>query len=116
VKRKGKTYVRINDYQALRGLFGELLAEIQRIRSEGDYAAGEALVEKYAVKVDPKLHREVLERYSTLDIAPYRGFVNPVYVPTFDENGIITDVKVTYGEDYMPQMLRYSNQYPGLTE
>lgn len=116
VKRGGKTYVKINDYEALRGLFGQLLGEIQRIRSEGDYAAGEALVERYAVKVDPKLHKEVLKRYSTLDIAPYRGFVNPVYVPEYDLNGNITDVKVTYGEDYLPQMLRYSTDYHGLTK
>lgn len=116
VKRGGKTYVKINDYEALRGLFGQLLGEIQRIRSEGDYAAGEALVERYAVKVDPKLHKEVLKRYSTLDIAPYRGFVNPVYVPEYDLNGNITDVKVTYGEDYLPQMLRYSSEYHGLTK
>jgi len=92
------------------------LGEIQRIRSEGDYAAGEALVERYAVKVDQKLHKEVLKRYSTLDIAPYRGFVNPVYVPEYDLNGNITDVKVTYGEDYLPQMLRYSTDYHGLTK
>ncbi len=116
VKRGGKTYVKINDYEALRGLFGQLLGEIQRIRSEGDYAAGEALVERYAVKVDPKLHKEVLKRYSTLDIAPYRGFVNPVYIPEYDLNGNITDVKVTYGEDYLPQMLRYSTDYHGLTK
>lgn len=116
VKRGGKTYVKINDYEALRGLFGQLLGEIQRIRSEGDYAAGEALVERYAVKVDPKLHKEVLKRYSTLDIAPYRGFVNPVYVPEYDLNGNITNVKVTYGEDYLPQMLRYSTDYHGLTK
>lgn len=116
VKRGGKTYVKINDYEVLRGLFGQLLGEIQRIRSEGDYAAGEALVERYAVKVDPKLHKEVLKRYSTLDIAPYRGFVNPVYVPEYDLNGNITNVKVTYGEDYLPQMLRYSTDYHGLTK
>lgn len=116
VKRGGKTYVKINDYEALRGLFGQLMGEIQRIRSEGDYAAGEALVERYAVKVDPKLHKEVLKRYSTLDIAPYRGFVNPVYVPEYDLNGNITNVKVTYGEDYLPQMLRYSTDYHGLTK
>lgn len=116
VKRGGKTYIKINDYEALRGLFGQLLGEIQRIRSEGDYAAGEALVERYAVKVDPKLHKEVLKRYSTLDIAPYRGFVNPVYVPEYDLNGNITDVKVSYGEDYLPQMLRYSTDYHGLTK
>ena len=114
VKRRGKTYVKINDYGKLRSLFGELLAEIQRIRSEGDYAAGAALVEKYAVKVDRKLHREVLDRYAHLDIAPYKGFVNPVYTAVTDENGIITDVTIDYTEDYVPQMLRLSRDYSGL--
>jgi len=116
VKRGGKTFVKINDYRALRELFGQLLGEIQRIKSEGDYAAGAELVQKYAVKVDPKLHKEVLKRYSTLSIAPYKGFVNPVYVPTFDDNGNITDVKITYGEGYIPQMLRYSKDYNGLSK
>ncbi len=115
VKRDGKTFVKINDYEALRGLFGDLLAEIQRIRSTGDYAAGAALVEKYGVKVDPELHREVLDRYSTLDIAPYRGFVNPVYTAVRDASGKITDVTVDYSEDYPSQMLRYAKEYPGLT-
>lgn len=122
VRKDGKTFVKINDYGKLRDLFGQLLKEIQRVKSEGDYAAGEALVEKYAVKVDPAIHKEVLDRYATLDIAPYKGFVNPVYVavdangnPTFDENAI-TDVKVTYEEDYMPQMLRYSRDYSPLTK
>lgn len=111
VKREGKTYLKINDYQKLRTLFGNLLAEIQRIKSEGDYKAGAELVEKYAVKVDPGLHQEVLDRYATLSIAPYRGFVNPVYVPVTDAKGNIIDVKVTYTEDYIPQHLRYSSQY-----
>jgi len=111
VKRDGKTYVRINDYEALRQLFGQLLGEIQRIKSEGDYAAGAALVEQYAVKVDPALHAEILERYSHLDIAPYKGFVNPVYTPVTDADGNITDVTVSYTEDYIPQMLRYSRDY-----
>lgn len=115
VKRDGKTFVKINDYEALRGLFGQLLAEIQRIRSEGDYEAGAALVEKYAVKVDPKLHQEVLDRYAKLHIAPYKGFVNPVYKPVF-ENGEIVDVTVDYSEDYIPQMLRYSRDYSPLTK
>ncbi len=115
-RRKGETFIQINDYEALRNLFGQLLGEIQRIKSEGDYAAGAEMVEKYAVKVDQKLHQEVLKRYSTLDIAPYRGFVNPVYVPTYDAYGTITDVKVTYGEEYIPQMLRYSKNYSGLTK
>ncbi|MCM1163795.1 MAG: dipeptidyl peptidase 3 [Muribaculaceae bacterium] len=111
VKRDGKTFVQINDYQRLRDLFGQLLGEIQRIKSEGDYAAGEALVETYAVKVDPELHKEVLERYAKLNIAPYKGFVNPVYTPVLDADGNITDVTITYDEDYLPQVLRYSRQY-----
>ena len=111
VKQDGKTFVKINDYEALRGLFGQLLAEIQRIKSEGDYKAGRDLVETYAVKVDPEIHREVLDRYAKLNIAPYKGFVNPVYTPEFDADGNITDVKVTYTEDYIPQMLRYSKDY-----
>jgi len=114
VKKKGKTYVKINDYGKLRELFGQLLGEIQRIKSEGDYQAGADIVQKYAVKVDPKLHKEVLKRYATLDIAPYKGFVNPVYEAVFDDNGTITDVKVNYTEDYIPQMLRYSSKYAGL--
>lgn len=116
VVRNGKTYIQVNDYEKLRGLFGQLLSEIQRIKSEGDYEAGRDLVEKYAVKVDPKLHNEVLERYSHLSIAPYRGFVNPVYVPVKDANGNITDVKITYGEGYADQMLRYSRDYSPLTK
>ncbi len=114
VKRGGKTYVKINDYRKLRDLFGQLLAEIQRVRSEGDYEAGAALIEKYAVKVDPKLHREVLSRYAHLDIAPYKGFVNPVYRAVTDDNGIITDVTIDYSEDYIPQMLRLGRDYSGL--
>ena len=115
-KKNGKTYVRINDYEALRGLFGKLLAEIQRIKSEGDYEAGRDLVETYAVKVDPRLHQEVLDRYATLDIAPYRGFVNPVYTPVKDRQGNIIDVTVRYDEEYMPQMLRYSRDYSTLSK
>ncbi len=114
--KDGKTYLRINDYPAVRRLFGELLGEIQRIKSEGDYEAGRDLVEKYAVKVDPKLHNEVLERYSHLNIAPYKGFVNPVYTPVYDQNGNITDVTISYTEDYIPQMLRYSRDYSPLTK
>ncbi|MDE7120116.1 MAG: dipeptidyl peptidase 3, partial [Muribaculaceae bacterium] len=114
VKNNGKTYVEINDYKALRDLFGQLLAEIQRIKSEGDYAAGEKLVEEYAVKVDPELHREVLDRYSKLDIAPYKGFVNPVYKPVTDQSGNVTDIEITFTEGYMPQMLRYSRDYSAL--
>ncbi|MDE5567760.1 MAG: dihydrofolate reductase, partial [Muribaculaceae bacterium] len=114
VKIDGKTYVQINDYEALRGLFGQLLAEIQRITSEGDYNAARDLVETYAVKVDPEIHREVLDRYSHLSIAPYKGFVNPVYTPVTDANGEITDITVTYEEDYIPQMLRYGRDYSAL--
>jgi dipeptidyl-peptidase-3 len=113
VSRDGKTYVQINDYEALRRLFGELLAEVQRIRSTGDYEAGRALVEQYAVKVDPALHKEVLDRYARLNLAPYRGFVNPVYTPVMDGDSI-TDVKVSYGEGYADQMLRYSRDYSAL--
>lgn len=116
VKRDGKTFVKINDYQRLRSLFGELLAEIQRIKSEGDYEAGAALVEKYAVKVDPKLHHEVLDRYAKLDIAPYKGFVNPVYTPVTDASGNITDIRIDYTEGYLPQMFRYSTDYSPLTK
>lgn len=112
----GKTYVRINDYEALRNLFGKLLGEIQRIKSEGDYEAGRDLVETYGVKVDSKLHNEVLERYSHLSIAPYKGFVNPVYTAVTDADGNITDVTVSYDEDYIPQMLRYSRDYSPLTK
>ena len=113
VKIDGKTFVKINDYEALRGLFGQLLAEVQRIRSTGDYEAGRALVEKYAVKVDPELHREVRERYDALDIPPYRGFVNPVYTPVMNGDEIV-DVKVDYTEGYADQMLRYSRDYSAL--
>lgn len=116
VKINGKTFVKINDYGKLRDLFGTLLAEIQRIKSEGDYAAGAALVEKYAVKIDPEIHREVLDRYAGLDIAPYRGFVNPVYTPVYGDDGEITDVTISYSEDYPTQMLRYSRHYSPLTK
>ncbi len=116
VKKNGKTYVQINDYGKLRNLFGQLLGEIQRIKSEGDYEAGAKLVEDYAVKVDPALHAEVLERYSHLDIAPYRGFVNPVYELVKDANGAPVDVRVSYTEDYPSQMLRYSQDYSPLTK
>ncbi|MCM1348376.1 MAG: dipeptidyl peptidase 3 [Firmicutes bacterium] len=116
VKENGKTYVKINNYPRLRELFGELLAEIQRIKSEGDYEAGRDLVETYAVKVDPELHKEVLDRYSHLSIAPYRGFVNPVYTPVKNGEGEIVDVTVSYEEDYLPQMLRYSRDYSPLTK
>lgn len=110
VKRNGKTYVVINDYQKLRLLFGQLLAEIQRIKSEGDFEAGKQLVEKYAVKVDKDLHREILDRYAKLKLAPYGGFVNPVFKPVYNNNKII-DVKVDYSETYTEQMMRYSKMY-----
>lgn len=116
VKRKGKTYVRINDYAALRTLFGKLLAEIQRIKSEGDYDAARALVEAYAVNVEPDLHKEVLARYERLRLSPYKGFINPVYTAVRDAEGRITDVKVTYGESYDAQMLRYSRDYSTLPD
>lgn len=111
VKKDGKTFIKINDYEKLRDLFGQLLAEVQRIKSEGDYAAGRDLVETYAVKVDPAIHKEVLDRYAKLDIAPYRGFVNPVYTPVLDKDGNITDVNISYTEEYLPQVLRYSREY-----
>ena len=116
VKRGGKTYVKINDYKKLRNLFGQLLKEVQRIKSEGDFEAGRKLVENYGVKVDPKIHKEILKRYQALNIAPYKGFVNPTYRPVYDNNGNITDVKVVYGENYIDQMLRYSRDYSPLTK
>lgn len=116
VKRKGKTYIKINNYEKVRELVGELLSEVQRIKSEGDYEACCKLVNDYAVKVDPVLHEEVLRRYSTLDMPPYRGFVNPRYVPTYDEKGNIIDVKVDYTEGYTDQMLRLSRDYSPLTK
>lgn len=114
VNRDGKTYVRINDYAKLRMLFGKLLAEIQRIKSEGDYEAARQLVETYAVQVDPVLHAEVLQRYCSLHLAPYKGFVNPVYTPQTDAEGNITDVHISYSEGYAEQMLRYSRDYSNL--
>lgn len=114
VKKEGKTYVKIADYVALRTLFGRLLAEIQRIKSEGDYEAARRLVETYAVKVDPILHAEVLSRYQKLHLAPYKGFVNPVYTITTDGQGDIVDVTVSYTEGYAEQMLRYSREYAHL--
>ncbi|MCF0175701.1 MAG: dihydrofolate reductase, partial [Bacteroidales bacterium] len=110
-KKDGKTYVKINDYGKLRQYFGELLGEIQRIKSEGDYAAGCKLVEDYGVKVDPELHKEVLERYSKLNLAPYKGFVNPRYAAVKNDDGEIVDIQVVYGENYVDQMLRYSRDY-----
>lgn len=116
VVRDGKTFVRINDYEQLRSLFGRLLAEVQRIKSEGDYEAARQLVETYAVRIDPALHAEVLERYRQLHLAPYKGFINPVYTPCYDAEGRWTDVKVDYTEGYAAQMLRYSRDYANVTE
>lgn len=113
-KKDGKTYVVINNYEKVRELFGELLAEIQRIKSTGDYDAAHKLVETYAVKVDPELHAEVLERYKKLNLAPYKGFINPKYEAVTDADGNITDVTVTYDEGYAEQMLRYSKDYSAL--
>lgn len=106
-----KTYVKINDYAKLRHLFGELLAEIQRIKSEGDFEAARLLVEKYAVNIDPELHREILARYKKLNLAPYKGFINPKMMLEMDEEGEITDVVLDYEESYVDQMLRYSDEY-----
>ncbi|WP_337526904.1 dihydrofolate reductase [Segatella sp.] len=106
-----KTYVKINDYAKLRHLFGELLTEIQRIKSEGDFEAARLLVEKYAVNIDPELHREILARYKKLNLAPYKGFINPKMTLEMDEEGEITDVVLDYEESYVDQMLRYSDEY-----
>ncbi len=114
VVREGKTYVRVNDYMQLRVLFGKLLAEVQRIKSEGDYEAARRLVEDYGVQVDPELHVEVLQRYERLHLAPYKGFVNPVYTLQTDAEGNVTDVQVSYTEGYAEQMLRYSREYSNL--
>ena len=114
VSRNGKTYVEITDYPALRQLIARLLAEIQRIKSEGDFEAARQLVERYAVQVDPTIHAEVLTRYERLNLAPYKGFINPVLLPVYDKNGEIADVNVYYGEGYAHQMLRYSQSYATL--
>ena len=111
--RDGKTYFIVNDHEALRGLFAELLAEVQRIKSEGDYAAGKALVEKYAVNIDPDLHREVLERYAALGLKPYGGFVNPDIVPV-KKGGKTVDYRIVYTDDYLGQMLQYGRKYATL--
>lgn len=113
-KSGGKTYLRINDYEALRGLFAELLAEIQRIKSEGDYEAARSIVETYGVKIDPILHKEVLDRYSSLGIAPYKGFLNPVLRLEYAADGTAADVSVDYSETYDAQMLRYGKEYASL--
>lgn len=111
VKADGKTYLHIESYPAVRNLIGQLLAEIQRIKSEGDYEAARRLVENYGVEVDPELHQEILARYRTLNLAPYKGFINPCYQAVRDSSGNITDVRVTYDESYEEQMLRYSKDY-----
>ena len=116
IEREGKHYLQINDYAEVRRLYGELLKEIQRITSEGDYAAAKAMVEDYAVKVEPTLHNEILARYAKLNLAPYKGFVNPVYTPVFDAEGNITDVTLDYTEGYVEQHLRYSRDYSWLPD
>jgi dipeptidyl-peptidase-3 len=116
IERDGKHYLRINDYEGVRRLFGELLAEIQRITSEGDYPAAKEIVEKYAVKVNPELHKEIRERYAKLNLAPYKGFVNPVYTAVKDAEGNITDVKIDFTEGYIEQHLRYSRYYSPLPD
>ena len=111
--RDGKTYFVVNDFEALRGLFGDLLAEVQRIKSEGDYEAGKALVETYAVNIDPKLHKEVKERYAALGLKPYGGFINPEIVPV-EKDGKIVDYQIVYNENYLDQMLQYGKKYSTL--
>jgi dipeptidyl-peptidase-3 len=111
LKRDGKTFLRINDYKALRGLIAQLLAEVQRIKSEGDFEAARLLVERYAVSVDSTLHREILERYNRLNLAPYKGFINPKLTLERNEKGEVVDVSVDYSETYDAQMLRYSRDY-----
>ena len=111
--RDGKTYFVVNDFEALRNLFAELLAEIQRIKSEGDYEAGKALIEKYAINIDPELHKEVLDRYAALELKPYGGFVNPEIVPV-EKDGKIVDYKLVYPEDYLQQQLSYGERYKTL--
>ena len=113
-RRDGKTFVAVNDYARLRNLFGQLLAEVQRIKSEGDFEAAKQLVETYGIKVDPKLHEEILERYKKLNISPYRGFVNPAYTVVTDAQGNITDVIPDYSESYVEQMLRYGKEHSWL--
>ena len=110
----GKTYLRITDYEALRRLFAQLLAEIQRVKSEGDLEAARLLVETYAVDVDEKLHKEVLDRYARLDLAPYKGFVNPKLTPVTDDKGDVMDILVDYSEGYDQQMMRYGKEYGAL--
>ena len=108
--RDGKTYFVVNDFEALRGLFARLLAEVQRIKSEGDYEAGKRLVETYAVNIDPELHKEVLERYAALQLKPYGGFVNPDIVPVV-KKGKVVDYKLEYADSFLGQMLKYGKEY-----
>ena len=110
-ERDGKYFVVVNDYEALRGLFGDLLREIQRIKSTGDFEAAKAMVETYAITIDPELHAQILERYEALNLYPYNGFVNPVFIPSFDENGAFTGLSIDYTEGYAEQHLRYSRDY-----
>ena len=114
VRRDGKTFLKINDYRKLRMLIAQLLAEIQRIKSEGDYEAARILVERYAMKVDPVIHQEILSRYQKLNLAPYKGFINPVMIPVYDAQGEMIDVSLDYAEGYAQQMLRYSREYGGV--
>lgn len=116
IERDNKHYLQINDYPGVRRVVGDMLAEIQRITSEGDYDAAKQLVEMYAVKVEPNLHKEILERYAVLNLAPYKGFVNPVYTPVIGKNGAIKDVKIDYTEGYIEQHLRYSRDYSNLPD
>ena len=111
--RDGKTYFVVNDFEALRGLFAELLAEVQRIKSEGDFEAGKALVEKYAVNIDPELHKEVKQRYAALELKPYGGFLNPDIVPV-KKHGKVVDYKIVYNDNYLEQMLEYGRKYATL--
>ena len=115
IKRNDKTFVKINDYRKLQALFGELLREVQRIKSEGDYEAGKRLIEEYGVKIDPVLHHEILERYAKLNLAPYTGFVNPMLIPVYDQNSLMTDVNVKYINDYLGQMMDYGKNYSFLS-
>jgi dipeptidyl-peptidase-3 len=110
-KYNGKSYVKINDYHKLRSLLGELLGEIQRIKSEGDYEAGKRIIEDFGVKIDQNLHAEILTRYEKLNLAPYTGFVNPDLIPVYDSDGRMTDVKVEYVNDYLSQMMEYGKEY-----
>ena len=116
VTRDGKTYFEINDYQKLRGLFGDLLKEVQRIKSQGDFEAGRDLIENYGVQVDQALHQEVLDRSAKLDIPPYGGFINPTLVPVTNETGEITDIQVEYPDDFVAQMLEYGKNYSYLPD